>query len=148
MSTRQPGDPSLPWRWIFFFFFSDLAVITAKSENKKRLWTSEKARISGSRVNKFYWHGRWRNSHFVPWKSHPHQVKSNFGICSVDGCHTYLFTIPGERVYVHVRIYTNSRSLGQLIDTLVFASLTASFKLLSDTHDHGSWLFSGTLNSW
>ena len=35
------------------FLFSDLAIKTAKSENKKGVSTSEKARIS-SRVNKFY----------------------------------------------------------------------------------------------
>ena len=34
-------------------FISDLAVIAAKSENKKGYSTSEKARI-GSRVNNFY----------------------------------------------------------------------------------------------
>ena len=50
MSTRQPGNP--------------------KSENKKikkGFSTSEKARIR-ARVNKFYWHGRRENSHFVSTK--------------------------------------------------------------------------------
>ena len=52
MSTRQPGNPRIS-AIDKHFSFSDLAALTAKSENEKGFSTPEKTRIS-SRVNKFY----------------------------------------------------------------------------------------------
>ena len=51
LHVNQATEPSLMLK--SFFLFSDLAALIVKSENKKGVSTSEKARIC-SRLNKFY----------------------------------------------------------------------------------------------